>query len=103
MSFKNELLELKRQTLIAQRKEVQEIVENLFRENKDNFEDRMKMSAKSGYSGSAYLIPPEKLENHPPIVRKRITEQLCVLLDKEYPGINFEAYSQGEISIKWEE
>jgi hypothetical protein len=103
MSFRTELLELKRQAERSQYMEVKEFVDELYREYKVSIEDSMKMSAKNGFINAAYFISPSKIEDYIMIKRKRIIDCLCELLEQEYPDIKFTAYAQGEISISWSE
>lgn len=103
MTFRTELLELRRQAKITRTAEIKEFVDNTYRANKIDIENAMKTSANNGFVGAAFFIPPLVLESYSPLTRKHITECLCELLEQEYPDIKFTAYAQGEISITWEE
>jgi len=103
MSFKGELLELKRQHHIEKRRDIKEDVDEFYRTHKDVIESKMRMSAKSGYTNAGFLIQSDILAPYNSISRNLFTKMICEILEFEYPDIKFEGYSDGEIVISWEE
>lgn len=108
MSFRLELLELKKQHHIQKRADIKEEVAAFFREHKVRIEDAMKMSAKSGYINAAYYLffnerADEMVAIHNTKTRDLFTKHICELLEFEYPDIKFDGRGNGEIVISWEE